>query len=227
MTAQYGQQAVGRRARSGREGRLAPGVRSSKLLDGRAAGPSPLRGLRTDLGLRGVNDLGLRIARITWASGAIGASKRASCCVSPAANVSSSRSSPAWPAAQARTLGGASSRARSPQRLHRSLAAVGPAASRRSLGSTPTTGCAAPPGVPPSVRRTTTTRRSGGRRMVGRVAIRGGEPSHHRAPEVVEFGLVGVPPTLQDAFKVRQCPTPLRPGPVPAGLLDVRAIVWT
>ena len=45
--------------------------------------------------------------------------------------------------------------------------------------------------------------------MVGQVAIRGSQPSHHHEPKVIDFGLVGVPPTLQDALKIRHAQPPM------------------
>ena len=51
--------------------------------------------------------------------------------------------------------------------------------------------------------------------MNGRVAVRGSEPSQHHEPEVIELGLVRVPPTLQDALKIRHANPPCRPGHCP------------
>ncbi len=53
--------------------------------------------------------------------------------------------------------------------------------------------------------------------MLSCIAIRCGEPSQHREPKVIELGLVRVPPTLQDAFKIRHAQPPCGPDPVLAG----------
>ncbi len=37
--------------------------------------------------------------------------------------------------------------------------------------------------------------------MLGAIDTRGCQPSHHREPELIDLGVVRVPPTLQDAFK--------------------------